>query len=250
MDITAAFEAAFGGSNPSGRTNKKGTSSGPFLVFQDRRNYHARTPKGGVVEKAAFVLTGKVAATLVTGTEGHVTVARAKIEVVRGHGVRGDGHAGLRLADVRERTLLDFGLPRGIEIANHREFSAVSVEELAKIAEAMGIPDVPHGCLGENLVLEGVPRLTELPSGTLLCFRKDAAHPRTAVLAVWGENKPCRAPGEAIQARHPAVPKIATLFPKAAMGLRGVVGSVYCSGTIHAGDEVVVHVPAQRLYAP
>lgn len=208
--------------------------------------------KEAQVRKDAFDVTGRVEAVLVASTFGdHVSVPAKKIQVIKGHGVRGDGHAGVRLADVREQELLGFGFPKGIEVANHREFSAVSADDLAEIAKSMGVPSVPYGCLGENLVLSGIPRLTELPSGTLLLFRKPGGAARTAALAVWRENMPCLAPGEAIWARHPHVPRTAAaLFPKAATGRRGVVGSVYCSGVIHAGDEVVARVPAQKIYDP
>lgn len=200
------------------------------------------------MKKEAFILVGRVEAVLVAAAFGdHVSVPTKKIQVIRGHGVRGDSHAGARLADAREQELTKFGLPKGIEIANHREFSAVSVEQLAEIAEAMGVEGIPRGCLGENVIVSGIPRFTELPPGTMLFFRK-GAQPRTAVLLVWKENAPCVAPGEAIQARHPSMPGLAALFPKAAMGRRGVVGTVYCSGFIHEGDEVVAKVPAQRIY--
>ncbi len=198
-----------------------------------------------------FDIVGRVEAVLVAATFGdHVSREVGKIRLLKGHGVRGDGHAGTRLADVRERELLSFGFPKGIEIANYRECSAVSAEELAEIAEAMGVPSVPFGCLGENLVVSGIPRFSRLPPGTLLLFRKPGGPPRTAAIAVWRENHPCLAPGEAVRARHPHVPgTVASLFPKAAAGRRGVVGSVYCSGYVHAGDEVVAKVPAQDPYS-
>ena len=204
------------------------------------------------MKKDAFILTGKVEAVLVAHVFGdHVSRPQKKISVVRGTGVRGDSHAGARLVDAREHALLDFGFAKGAEIANVREFSMVSVEELAEIAANMGLPNtVPFGCLGENVVVSGIPHLTQLPPGTLVCFRKNADQRRTAVLAVWGENKPCLAPGEAIQRHYAQIPKLAGKFPKAAMGKRGVVGLVYSSGTIHTGDEVVAHVPAQQLYEP
>ncbi len=201
--------------------------------------------------KEAFILRGKVEAVLVAATFGdHVSQSAEKIQVVRGHGVRGDGHAGPRLVDAREQGMLSFGFGKGTEIANHREFSAVSVEELKEIAVGMDVPPISYGSLGENLILSGIPRLTSLPIGTMLFFRKNDEQSRTAVLVVWGENKPCVVPGEAIAAKNPGIPKLAPKFVKAAMGRRGVVGSVYCSGIIHAGDEVVVKVPAQRIYEP
>lgn len=200
----------------------------------------------------AFELTGRVEAVLVASTHGtHVSTRAEKIQLIPRHGVKGDHHAGARLADVREKELLAFGLPKGIEIANHREATVVSVEELTLAAEAMKLTGpIPYGCLGENLVLSGIPRLTELPTGTLLFFRKDDRTIRTAVLAVWGENQPCKSPGEAIQASYPHLPGVGSLFPKAAHGRRGLVASVYCAGTIHQGDAVVVKVPRQRLYRP
>ncbi|HTM69011.1 MAG TPA: MOSC domain-containing protein [Candidatus Binatia bacterium] len=200
---------------------------------------------------APFELRGRVEAVLVSRDPAtSVSFPARKAQFLRGHGVKGDGHAGVRLADVRERELLGFGLPKGIEVANLREFSAVSVEDLAAIAAAMGVPSIVPGSLGENLVLSGIPRLTELPTGTMLFFQKNDASKRTAVLLVWRENGPCTAPGEAIQAQHPGIPGLAAKFPKAAAGLRGVVGSVYCSGFVHEGDEVIVKVPAQRPYEP
>ena len=200
--------------------------------------------------KPAFELIGRVQAVLVAADFGSILSAPCpKIQVICGHGIQRDKHAGARLADVRERDLRSFGLPKGMEIANHRHFSAVSSEELLEIGLALGLlTSIPFGYLGENLVLVGIPKLTNLPPGTMLFFRKDEHLIRTAVLVVWGENKPCIVPGKALQARFSRI--AATCFPRAAMGRRGVVGSVYASGTIHAGDTVVVRVPSQRIYDP
>ncbi|TSC91011.1 MAG: hypothetical protein G01um10142_121 [Parcubacteria group bacterium Gr01-1014_2] len=202
--------------------------------------------------RLAFELKGRVEAVLVAANFGSIlSTSVPKIQLIRGHGVRGDNHAGVRLADVREREFLSFEFSKGVEIANHREFSAVSAEELAEVAQAMNLSKpVPHGCLGENLVLSGIPRLTELPAGTMLFFRKDEKRIRTAVLMVWAENTPCQGPGEAIQEKFPEIPRLALLFPKSAIGKRGIVGSIYASGNIHAGDTVVAKVPRQRIYNP
>ncbi len=208
----------------------------------------------------AFEVKGRVEAVLVTATTGSiisgthgigslVTMSVPKIQVIREHGIRGDRHAGVRLADVREGAFLSFGLPKGIEVANYRQFSAVSVEELAKVTQAMSLPrTIPYGCLGENLVLSGIPKLTELPTGTMLFFRKDERQIRTAVLVVWSENKPCPGPGEALQDEFPEIIGLARLFPRAAIGKRGVVGSIYASGNIHVGDTVIAKIPHQRIY--
>ena len=202
--------------------------------------------------KSAFDLEGRVEAVLVARDFGSiVSTPMQKIQLIRGHGVRGDNHAGVRLADVREKELISFGFSKGTEIANHREFSAISVEEMSEIAQAMNLrTTIPLGCLGENLVLSGIPKLTELPTGTMLFFRKDEQQIRTAVLVVWSENTPCQEPGKAIQHRFSDIPGLARLFPKAAIGKRGVVGSVYSSGNIHIGDTVIVKIPRQKIYDP
>lgn len=203
------------------------------------------------MERPAFELRGRVEAVLVAAAFGEsVSKDVEKIQAICRHGIKGDRHAGARLADVREKELLAFGLPKGMEIANHREFSVVSTEELAEIAAAMKLSSpIPYGCLGENLVVSGIPKLTQLPTGTLFFFR-DGVAMRTAILAAWNENTPCVIPGETIQALFPDLPGLAALFPKAAMSRRGLVGSVYASGLIKRGDEVVVKVPRQRTYGP
>ena len=193
-------------------------------------------------------LSGRVEAVLVAHTFGSmISTPVKKIRVIRGHGVKDDSHAGVRLLDSRETALRSFTFHKGMEVANCREFSAVSVEELARIARGMKLAEIPHGCLGENLVVSGIPKFTQLPPGTLLFFCHAGEEP-TAVLAVWGENGPCIAPGEILQAKFPNIPKLASLFPKAAIGKRGIVGIGYVSGEIWAGDEVVVKIPQQQLY--
>jgi hypothetical protein len=174
-----------------------------------------------------------------------------KIQAVRGFGIRGDTHAGTRLADVRELEFRNFGFLKGTEIANLREFSAASVEELAEVAKVMMLPTaIPHGCLGENLIVSGIPHFTQLPTGTMLFFQKDENQKRTAVLVVWKENTPCELPGQAIQERFPDISGLERLFPKAAMYKRGVVGFIFASGNICAGDTVIVKVPRQYIYDP
>lgn len=202
--------------------------------------------------KPAFELKGRVEAVLVVATfQAAVSTPVPKIQVVRGHGVRGDKHAGVRLADVREDELLSFGLTKGMEIANFREVSIVSAEELTDVAAIMNLPQAfPHGCLSENIIIGGIPKLTQLPTGTMLFFRKDKRQIRTAVLVVWKENGPCLGPGEAIQQSFPDTPKLARLFPRAAAGKRGIVAIVYASGNIHVGDTVIAKIPKQRIYDP
>lgn len=189
-------------------------------------------------------IVGRVDAVLVGA--GRESVEQEKINVGVGLGVQGDKHAGQRWADVRETAMMAFGLPKGTPISNHREVSVISIEELSAIYRNLGILQTPLGCLGENLVLRGVPRLTQLPIGTMLFFR--GKEKRTAVLMCTGENTPCLLPGENLARRYGMFandPDIAKKFVKEAIGLRGIVSQVYSSGRICKDDEVVVKVPAR-----
>lgn len=189
-------------------------------------------------------LTGKVEAVLFAGDSSGVSKEVKKIQVFSNRGVKGDVHYGkTRLLDVRERQLKEFGLPKGIEIANFRQFSATSDEELKAIAEAMGISNIKYGLLGENLVISGIDNLTQLPTGTMFMFRKpEDSSIRTAVLFAWKENTPCVIPARNIQESHGEV-KFTKSFQTAALGKRGLVGVVYSSGFIHQGDRVEVRLP-------
>ena len=61
-------------------------------------------------------------------------------------GLEGDLHAGLtRLSDVRVPQY-----PRGTVIRNTRQFSMLSIEELAEIAQAMQLPEVRPEWTGAN----------------------------------------------------------------------------------------------------
>lgn len=154
-------------------------------------------------------------------------------------GIVGDKHAGFtKGADSRNREYL-----RGSEMRNDRQWSAVSPEELAVIAELMGIPQIDSGWIGANLALAGISNLTELPKGSKLVFPEDA------VLLVEGENMPCVGPGEVIAAKYPDSGLKASQFPKAAYGRRGLVGVVERPGIIKLQDVVTVQVYQPKVYS-
>lgn len=194
--------------------------------------------------KPTLVCEGVVEATLITPLgSGSVSQQVDGLEVLAGEGVRGDGHTGpTRLSDVRETVLKEIEVGKEVPISNMRQFSAISARDLAAISGEMGVPGmIPYGMLGENLVISGIPNLTSLSPGTLLTFSQGRNN-RKAVLAVWGENLPCNGPGQNI-VNHFSDPgqepfRPATSFPRAAIGKRGIVGPVYCSGKIKPGDVV------------
>jgi MOSC domain-containing protein YiiM len=123
---------------------------------------------------------------------------------------------------------------------NERQWSAVSIEELAEIQESMDLNDAPTPTeLGANLCLSGVRELSRLPKGTVLKF------PSGAELIVEEYNPPCLDMGKKLASTHTTrsgEPLPSTAFSKAAKLSRGLVGVVEVSGVIKAGDEVQIEL--------
>ena len=135
-------------------------------------------------------------------------------------GIKGDMHSGLtRKSDVR--TIKQYA--RDTDIRNVRQLTIVSEEELVEIADLMGIPD-----------------LTLLTPSTRLQF------PSGASIVVDMENFPCRQVADVVAQHHPE-PKAGLVA--SAMHKRGVTAWVEREGIINVGDEIIVWVPPQRLYA-
>jgi len=130
--------------------------------------------------------------------------------------------------------------PEGTVRRNERQWSAVSVEELADIQDAMDLSEpLMAACLGANLCLSGLKELSRLPKGTLLKF------PSGAELMVEEYNPPCHDMGKRLASKYTTrsgEPLLSTAFSKAAKLTRGVVGVVEVAGTISAGDEVTVEL--------
>ena len=128
--------------------------------------------------------------------------------------------------------------PYGTVRRNERQWSAVSVEELAAISEAMDLKEpITAASVGANLCVEGVTELSRLPKGTLLQFSSGAE------LIVEEFNPPCSDMSKIQASRHETnsgAPVSDTAFAKAAKLNRGVVGVVEAAGAINAGDEVTV----------
>lgn len=130
--------------------------------------------------------------------------------------------------------------PEGTRRRNERQWSAMSVEEIDAISQALDLEKpLSAGRLGANLCLEGVARLSRLPKGTTLRF------PSGAELIVEEYNPPCHDMGKQVAAscrtRAGQAPE-STAFPKAAKLTRGVVGVVEVPGTISVDDEVDIEV--------
>ncbi|MBZ9965248.1 MOSC domain-containing protein [Mesorhizobium sp. BR1-1-2] len=155
-------------------------------------------------------------------------------------GIAGDFHAGIaRRSGGREPWY-----PRGTEMRNERQLSLVAADELALVAERMGLEEIKPEWIGANLLIEGVPHLSMLPSGSLLFFQGGVT------IKIDAQNKPCRVAGQSIAEHVRAGDRDATalLFPKVAKRLRGLVGWVEKPGIVRSGEEISVRVPEQWIY--
>jgi MOSC domain-containing protein YiiM len=129
--------------------------------------------------------------------------------------------------------------PEGTVRRNERQWSGVSVEELAIIEKKMNLKEpLTAATLGANICVEGIPDFSRLPKSARLIF------PSGAVLAVEECNPPCSDMGEQITAKYTthSGERAGDLFASRAFGLRGVVGVVDVPGVIRAGDKVVVQL--------
>lgn len=131
--------------------------------------------------------------------------------------------------------------PKGTEIANERQLSIVSAEELAQIAARMGLAEVDPALLGASLVVQGIPDLSHLPPSSRL------QAPSGATLVVDMQNRPCHLPARSIDS---VVPGKGKLFKPAAEGLRGVTAWVQREGDLAVGDRLRLHIPDQRSWQP
>ncbi|WP_102225098.1 MOSC domain-containing protein [Acidimangrovimonas sediminis] len=149
-------------------------------------------------------------------------------------GPEGEAHGGrTRPSDSR---VLDLH-PRDTEIANVRQLSVLSAEEMAETAERMGIDALNPEWLGASMVLEGLPDFSRLPPSSRL------QGPDGCTLIVDMENRPCNLPARVIEKLMPGVGKT---FKTAAAGRRGVTAWVERPGTLRAGDTLRLFIPDQR----
>ena len=149
----------------------------------------------------------------------------------------GEDHGGLTRPSC-SRVISQY--PRGTEIKNTRQLSVVSAEELAQIAEAMGVDTLDPWLVGATMVISGIPDFSHLPPSSRLQIANGAT------LTVDMQNRPCHLPAAEIDVLHPGKGRA---FKGAARGLRGVTAWVEREGTARVGDIVTVHVPDQRAWA-
>jgi MOSC domain-containing protein YiiM len=154
-------------------------------------------------------------------------------------GFEGEAHGGLTRPSYVRVTAQH---PKGTTINNVRQLSVMSAEEIAQIAETMGIADIDPTLLGASMILEGIADFTHVPpSSRLQCEASGAT------IAVDMLTRPCVLPGREIEMEHPS---FGVKFKPAAVGKRGVTAWVEREGLLRVGDVMRLHVPDQRAWSP
>jgi hypothetical protein len=152
-------------------------------------------------------------------------------------GVEGEVHAGLtRPSCVRVKDQYKVGTT----IANTRQFTVLSEEELALIARDMGIDHLDPGLVGASMVVRGIPDFSHVPPGS----RLQGASGATLVVDL--ENRPCVLPAKGIDKVHDGFGRA---FKPAAKGRRGITAWVEAEGRFALGDAIRLHVPDQPPWA-
>ncbi len=138
-------------------------------------------------------------------------------------------------------------VPKGEIDENWRKFSAISEFEVATVKKlyekeynrALEADWAPF--FGANMLIKGVERLSECPTGSILDFDNDGP-----TLAITTENTACKNPGKNICATFGLPNEDARNFVKFCKGRRGVVGTVLSPGVVIPGAQGLLYFPGAR----
>lgn len=158
------------------------------------------------------------------------TSAKNRIDVFYS-GFDGDSHSGLTRQSC-VRVVKQY--PKGTEIRNERQISALSVEEIQAIEQTMELDTLNPEWVGANLVVSGIPEFSKIPPASRLIAENGTS------LVVDMENAPCKFPGDIIEQHKPGK---GAAFPKAAVGKRGIIMWVEREGQLAVGDRLRLHIP-------
>lgn len=172
----------------------------------------------------------------VADSEADITARPRETVTLGWEGLEDDCHSGLtRPACVRVKRQYD----EDTEIRNTRQLSIVSEEELAEVAERLGLERIDPSWLGASLSISGVPDFTLIPPATRIIFENGTS------LTTDTENAPCIYPAKVIEEKHPGH---GMGFANKARNKRGVTAWVERPGTLKLGDKGRLHVPPRRLH--
>ncbi len=126
---------------------------------------------------------------------------------------------------------------KGTPIANVRQVSIVSQEEIDEIAADLGLEAFDPTWLGANIVVKGLPDFSHIPPSS----RLQAENKTTLIVDM--QNFPCHQIAMTIERDRPGHGKA---FKDKAQGKRGVTAWVERPGQLALGDQLRLHVPGQR----
>lgn len=134
-------------------------------------------------------------------------------------GIPGDHHYGeTRYSSSAKKTL-----------PNDRPITVAGADATRDACERLGIPNVPSGGLGENLLLDGAGDLSDLLPGDEIRVLSASTDEPSVVLHVSIQNPPC----SNLMVYHKQMVK--ELY-----GKRGVVCTVSKEGPVRVGDKVEI----------
>jgi hypothetical protein len=175
-------------------------------------------------------ITGQVLEVLICNDENSMLSTAVDTVDVTFDGFVGEKHSGMtKLSDGRTKFY-----PRGTLIRNSRQVSIVSKEEIEEICKSLDIEKILPEWVGANLLLSGIPNMTDLKPNVRLFFSSGA------VLLITADNLPCVILTREIVEHIPSRPDLTEKLIPAAMGKRGLVAVVELPGQIKKGDSVRV----------
>lgn len=179
---------------------------------------------------------------LLAARNGEMQTEEVDQLVVEIEGIVGDYHFGhSRKSGSREPWY-----ERDTVICNERQLSLVAEDEIAYVANRMGIERIEPEWIGANIVIDGLRLLSLLPPRSQLFFEGGVT------LRVDGANVPCKFSGTSIASHYPGrdQTELALAFPNHARKRRGLVVRVEKPGVITSGEKISVQIPDQWIYRP
>ncbi len=133
-------------------------------------------------------------------------------------GIPGDRHYGeTRYSKSQRKTL-----------PNDRPITILGVEATRNACEKLGIPPIPPGGLGENLLIDGLGDMSAMGDGDLVQVLDAEGQPKV-ILRMSKQNDPC----SNLRIYH-------KMMIKELMGKRGVICTVVQEGQVDVGDRVAL----------
>lgn len=115
---------------------------------------------------------------------------------------------------------------RGHVVPNNRPITVVGADGTRAACEKLGVPNIPPGGLGENILAEGLGDLGGMTGGDEIHILDERGEPKV-VLSVGKQNDPC----SNLMIYHKQM-------VRELMGRRGVLCTVLLEGDVRVGDAI------------